>query len=106
MNSDKSEYQYEVLSPWGEVDPVILRAISPRLTGLAGKRIGLFNNLKRAARPILTTIEEQLKQKFPTCETSWYIPASLNPPEIETERKNAFESWLRRLDAVICAVGD
>ena len=36
------EGQYEVLSPWAEVDPIPLRGISPRIKTLAGKKIGLF----------------------------------------------------------------
>jgi hypothetical protein len=40
----------EVLSPWVEVDPIPLRGISPRIDNLAGKKIGLFVNYKRAAQ--------------------------------------------------------
>jgi hypothetical protein len=36
---DVSEYQYDVLSPWAEVDPLPLRGISPRLDSLSGKKI-------------------------------------------------------------------
>ena len=65
--------QYEVLSPWAEIDPIPLRGISPRLIDLTGKKIGLFCNYKRAARPILTVVEQKLKEKFPTSETSWFV---------------------------------
>jgi len=39
-----TNYQYEVLNPWADLDPVPLRGISPRVTDLAGKTIGLFRN--------------------------------------------------------------
>jgi len=39
--------QFEVLSPWADVDPIPLRGISPRLSSLAGKKIGIFVNPKR-----------------------------------------------------------
>jgi len=54
--------QYEVLNPWAEADPVPLRGISPRVKSLDGKTIGLLENLKPAARSILTVLEEKLKR--------------------------------------------
>ena len=42
--------QYAVLNPWAEVDPVPLKGISPRLTGLEGKKIGIFQNFKQASK--------------------------------------------------------
>jgi hypothetical protein len=98
---------YEVLSPWAEADPVPLKGISPRLKDLAGKKIGLFVLSKPAARPILTVVEAKLKQKYPTCQTSWY---NSNIPwtkmQIESEDKAKFEDWVKGVDAVIGAVGD
>jgi hypothetical protein len=98
---------YEVLSPWAEADPVPLKGISSRLKDLAGKKIGLFVLSKPAARPILTVVEAKLKQKYPTCQTSWY---NSNIPwtkmQIESEDKAKFEDWVKGVDAVIGAVGD
>ncbi|MBN2320294.1 MAG: hypothetical protein JXR49_14515 [Acidobacteria bacterium] len=62
--------QFEVLSPWAEVDPITPRGISPRLNALAGRRIGLFANFKRASRPIVAEVENRLKAIYPDCETS------------------------------------
>ena len=56
--------QYEVLSPWAEVDPVQLRGISPRVTDLGGKTIGLFINHKGAAPPIQAVVEAKLKERL------------------------------------------
>ena len=55
--------QYEVLSPWAEVDPIPLRGISPRVDTLAGKKIGLFANFKRAAKPICGGDREKTESK-------------------------------------------
>jgi hypothetical protein len=103
---DVSEYQYEVLSPWAEVDPVPLRGISPRLDSLSGKKIGLFANFKRAARPIQAEIERRLKERFPDIETSLFDSSLPNVDETETVNKEKFTAWAKEMDAVIAAVGD
>jgi hypothetical protein len=103
---DVSEYQYEVLSPWAEVDPVPLRGISPRLDSLSGKKIGLFANFKRAARPIQAEIERRLKERFPDIETSLFDSSLPNVDETETANKEKFAAWAKEMDAVIAAVGD
>jgi len=106
MTSNKSNSQYEVLSPWAEVDPIPLRGISPRVTNLAGKKIGLFRNFKRAARPILTVVETKLKERFPTTEFSWFDSTGNNVLETETENKEKFTAWAKGIDAAVVAVGD
>ena len=106
VTSSKSNGQYEVLSPWAEVDPIPLRGISPRVTNLTGKKIGLFRNFKRAARPILTVVESKVKERFPTAEFSWFDSTAANVLETETENKKKFEEWAKGVDAVVAAVGD
>ena len=99
--------EFEVLSPWADIDPVPLKGLAPRLTDLAGKKIGLFVLSKPAARPILTAVEAKLKQKFPTCEIIWYgSNIAWTKMQIESEDKNRFEDWVKGVDAVIGAVGD
>ena len=103
---DVSEYQYEVLSPWAEVDPIPLRGISPRLDSLSGKKIGLFANFKRAARPIQAEVERRLKERFPDIKTSLFDSSLPNVDETETANKEKFTAWAKEMDAVIAAVGD
>ncbi len=98
--------QYEVLSPWAEVDPIPLRGISPRVETLAGKKIGLFANFKRAARPIQAAVEKRLKERFPDSETSLFDSRLPNVTETETENKDKFAAWAKEMDAVVAAVGD
>jgi hypothetical protein len=107
MNTNKSNSQYEVLSPWADVDPVQLKGIAPRVENLAGKKIGLYAISKAAARPILTIVEAKLKERFPACTTSWYDSyQSFTVLQVESENKEKFEKWVRGLDAVVTAVGD
>jgi hypothetical protein len=106
MSGSVSSGQYEVLSPWAEVDPIPLRGISPRVTDLAGRKIGLFRNFKRAARPILTVVETELKKRYPTAEFSWFDSTATNVLETETENKEKFTEWAKGVDAVVAAVGD
>ena len=106
LAKDASEYQWEVLSPWAEVDPIPVRGISPRVDTLAGKKIGLFANFKRAARPIQAYVEKRLKERFPDCETSLFDSTLPNVTETETENRDQFTTWAKETDAVIAAVGD
>jgi hypothetical protein len=98
--------QYEVLSPWAEVDPIPLRGILPRLDTLAGKKIGLFANFKRAARPIIAEVEKKLKAKYPDIQTSLFDSTLPNVTETETVNKEKFTAWAKGVDAVVGAVGD
>jgi len=98
--------QYEVLSPWAEVDPMPVRGISPRVDTLAGKKVGLFANFKRAARPISAAIEKRLKAKYPDIQTSLFDSRLPNVTETETVNKEKFTAWAKEMDAVVAVVGD
>jgi hypothetical protein len=97
---------YEVLSPWAEADPIPLKGLAPRVADLAGKRIGLLCNSKRAAPLILNAAERILKQKFPTSKTSWFRARSFSVSSLEPENLERFEDWIKGVDAVVAAVGD
>ncbi len=98
---------YEVLSPWAEADPVPARGITPRLDSLAGKKIGLVANAKRASKPILQVVERRLREQFPTSQISWYYTQfAVGPAEVDTENRAKYEDWLKGVDAVVAAVGD
>ena len=103
---ESSEAQYDVLSPWAEVDPIPLRGISPRLETLAGKKIGLFVNYKRAARPIGVALEKRLKSMYPGSEISSFYSLEWNVLESESKNKEKFKAWAQNADAVILLVGD
>ena len=97
---------YEVLSPWADTEQIPLKGLSPRVTDLEGKKIGLFYNIKRAAQPIMTVVENNLKAMFPTTEISWYPSKLTDVLEVNGPQKDDFEQWLNGVDAVVAAVGD
>ena len=92
--------QYQVISPWAEADPIPLQGISQRLTDLENKKIGMFCCSKQAAKPIMTVFERQLKERYPSCKTSWFVQR-----EIQSDM-STLEDWVRGVDAVVAAVGD
>jgi hypothetical protein len=105
VNISKGIGQYEVLSPWAEADPKPLRGITPRIAGLAGKKIGMFRIAKRAALPMMTVVERKLKERFSGLQFSdiqFLADRDIN----ETEDKARFEEWVKTVDAVIASVGD
>ena len=105
-DQDASEIQYEVLSPWAEVDPVPLRGISPRVDSLAGKKIGLFANYKRAAMPIAEALKKKLESMYPDSTVSLYHSTRWNVTEAETDNREKFTEWAKGVDAAILVVGD
>ncbi len=97
---------FEVLSPWAEADSVPLKGLSPRLTTLAGKKIGLLRNNKRAGGPILEFASQRLKEKYPDIQFSWFKGTTFSVSELEPNRKKDFDDWIKSVDAVIAAVAD
>ena len=101
-----AEHPYQVLSPWAEVDPIPLKGISPRLDSLAGKKIGVFANYKRAAVPIAESVQKKLKAMYPGAEISFYHSDQWNVDEAETENREKFTQWAEGVDAAVLDVGD
>ena len=104
--ASKSNAIYEVLSPWAEAGRVPLKGLTPRLSDLAGKKIGLLRNGKRAAEPILTVTEKLLRNKFPTTEFIWFRGRTFSVSELEKDRRQEFEDWIKSVDAVIASTAD
>ena len=97
---------FEVLSPWAEADPVPLKGLTPRLDSLAGKKIGLLRNNKRAGGPILEAASRRLKEKFPDIQFSWFKGNTFSVSELEKNRLDEFNNWIDSVDAVIGAAAD
>jgi hypothetical protein len=98
--------KYTVLSPWADVDPIQLRGISPRLQNLAGKKVGIFHNWKRAAKPVATSITKRLRTMYPDIQITPYDSTLPNVSEIETKYRDNFIAWAKGVDAAILVVGD
>jgi hypothetical protein len=97
--------KFEVLNPWADVDPLLLKGISPRPKNLKGKTIGLYRNDKRAAKPMLEAVESRLKEKYPTL-TFKTFQRSPNLAIYEMPEKPQYDEWLKGVDAVIFSHGD
>ena len=106
LASPAPDNQYEVLSPWAEADAVPPRGLSPRLDNLAGKKIGLFTNRKRAAKPMAEAIAKQLKEKYPTAEFDFFEPRLTTIIVAEQKDGDELAAWVQSMEAVIAMVGD
>lgn len=96
---------YEVLSPWAEVDPIPLEGISPRLADLKGKRIGLVNNDKLASKPILSVVEAELGARLEGASFERF-GRQISGEIADTPDRDRYEEWTKGVDAVVLAVGD
>jgi hypothetical protein len=106
MTTKTTTTAYEVLNPWAEADPVPLKGLAPRLTDLAGKKIGLLCNNKRAAPLILNAAEGILKRRYPSSTISWFRAKTFSVSSLEPENLGRFDDWIKGVDAVVGAVGD
>ena len=97
--------QFEVMSPWADVDPLPLRGLSPRLNDLSGKTVGLYANSKIAAMPMLDMVEEKFKERFPGVKFTRFerLP---NLSVAETNEWEHFQEWVKGVDAVVLSHGD
>ena len=105
MNAENAS-TYEVLSPWAAADPIPLKGLSTRLEDLAGKKIGLLCNNKRAAPLIVNVAEKILKERYPNVEVSTFNARTFSVSALERDRKEEFDDWIKGVDAVIASVGD
>ncbi len=99
ISSVFAQVTLKVLSPRAEIPPPpsILHP-APRLTDLAGKRIGLIANNKPGAELFLTKIEELLKQKGPGATI-----VRLKMMKVTTEQAKKLAS---QIDTFIHSTGD
>ena len=104
--------QYEVLIPWAEAESMPLRGISPRLTDLHDKTIGIFDSSKEVSIWVVTAVEELLREKLPdtkfirfTAGNYYHGQPFYREPQHQ-EWKRRFEEWLRGVDGVILAQAD
>ena len=87
-DSSVAQVTLEVLNPRGEIEPPKALGISPRLSDLEGKIIGLYDNGKQGFAAFLDVIEKLLKGKYPTAIIKRYRGAfDLGMPLAETMAK-------------------
>ena len=89
----------KVLNPRGEIEPRPTLAPTPRVTDLAGKKIGLYWNGKVGTDVFFDTVETLLKEKFPTIKVLRYVGA-FDPGDALAAK------MAKEVDTVINGVGD
>jgi hypothetical protein len=92
--------------PVADADETDRTSIAPRLEQVEDATIGLFDNGKPAAEPLLDVVEERLADSYPGVTVERYAVDHLNRIKNEAEMA-AIESWAdEELDACIGAIGD
>jgi hypothetical protein len=92
--------------PVADADETDRTPIAPRLEQVEDATIGLFDNGKPAAEPLLDVVEERLADSYPGVTVERYAVDHLNRIKNEAEMA-AIEAWAdEELDACIGAIGD
>lgn len=96
-----------LLDPTGDEPDTERKPIAPRIDSLAGKDIGLFDNGKITAEPVLDVVEERLATAYPDASFSRYALGKnrVNKAKDADELAEVTE-WASELDVGIGAFGD
>ncbi|MFB6170829.1 MAG: hypothetical protein ABEJ06_06735 [Haloarculaceae archaeon] len=81
------------------------KPLVPRVDSLDGKHIGLYDNGKPAAEPLLTAVQEKLADRYPDATFEWYHVEHLNYIKDEEVQRDVTE-WASGVDVAIGAIGD
>ena len=91
--------ELEVLNPRGDIEPPPSYIPAPRVSDLAGRRIGLYSNGKQGMDNFYAVIGELLEKRYPTARITKLTGAF----EIRDEDAR---TWGPEIDTFIYAVGD
>ncbi len=98
---------YEILSPWAEVDPGEPRALVPRATDLQGKTIGFYTDWKWHGPVIMQELEKLLKERLPGSKFSHFQFPVMGMDILQNENYKAkLVEWVKTVDTVIVGFGD
>jgi len=95
----ENKVELTLLNPRGVIEAKPISAPNPRVTDLAGKRVGLYWNNKPGMDNFYKVFEELLKKKYPTATTTLLRGAFLI-------RDDDAEAWLPQIDTFVYGVGD
>ncbi|HEX8968903.1 MAG TPA: hypothetical protein VF937_13545 [Chloroflexota bacterium] len=90
------------LDPTG-ARPVDTHSIAPRISSLAGKRVGLLHNVKTNARELVLDIGELLKERYDVTLVGPILTAGQSGMLARPEQ---ITQLAEQADLVITAVGD
>ena len=91
-----------ILDPTGRSRSVRAATLAPRVSELAGLRLGLLDNTKANAALVLETLAAQLRAQHHVGEVSTYTKSYFGTPVEEDRAQEIAQSC----DAVIAGVGD
>lgn len=94
-----------LVTPSPDDDDIEQKPLVPRVDSLAGATIGLYDNGKPAAEPLLTAVQEQLADRYPDATFEWYHVPHLNQIKDDDVQDDVRE-WAGSIDVGIGAIGD
>lgn len=94
-----------LVSPSSAESDTEQKPLVPRVDSLEGKRIGLYDNGKPAAEPLLTAVQEKLADRYPDATFEWYHVEHLNQIKNDDEQDSVVD-WAKDIDTAIGAIGD
>jgi len=94
-----------LVTPSSADDDIERKPLNERVESLEGKRIGLYDNGKPAAEPLLTAVEEKLAARYPDATFEWYHVPFLNDIK-DAEVQEDVTEWAGNVDVGIGAIGD
>lgn len=89
----------EALNPRGVIDPPPNMPLSPRVSDLDGKTIGLYDNGKEGFTAFLDVIEELINKYYPTTTVKRYVGAFDIGDQMAAQ-------IAKEVDTIIYGVGD
>jgi hypothetical protein len=90
-----------IVNPAAEVQEIFL-SIAPRLSSLRGARIGIVDNAKHMALPLLKALESILQTEYGVASFNYYRKANASIPM----PKGEMEAMAKASDAVVHGVAD
>ncbi len=99
--------KYTVLSPWASSSCADPRGLSPRLSTLDGKTIGIYSHFKDQTPEIMKALAKVIEEHYPNTKFKFFQYAKdttelINDPEGDAQVKE----FLSGVDGVIAGMGD
>jgi hypothetical protein len=99
IKSVEAAVTLEVLNPRAAIKPLPTLAPTPRVTDLAGKKIGIYWNYKPGGNNFWNVIEELLKEKIPTATILRYEGPFIPGDDLAAK-------MVKECDTIVYGVGD
>ena len=100
MPAAGADVTLDVMNPRGEITPPKAVAPVPRVSDLAGKRIGIYWNRKAGGNNFWDVVETELKQRFPTAKIVRFSEGGFDPGD------KRVAAMVKEVDTFLYGVGD